>query len=151
MGGVIKICDVRAHVFMCVWWCPLQNVLDDRLRHTNLGVVLGAVRLFLHLTDDMPNLHKDVHERIKSEFDTLLLLGLPWNPSLKWGHLHSRDTFGCPKFPFCVHYIPWNQDTSLIKTLSSVSQFPCCIYSNKHSHGGARQVAIPGQRLFRAS
>lgn len=47
--------------------CPLQNVLDDRLRHANLGVVLGAVRLFLHLTDDMPQLQKDVHERIESK------------------------------------------------------------------------------------
>ena len=45
----------------------LQNVLDDRLRHTNLGVVLGAVRLFLHLTEHMPHLHKDVHDRIKGE------------------------------------------------------------------------------------
>ena len=43
----------------------LQNVLDDRLRHANLGVVVGAVRLFIHLTEDMPNLHHDVHERIK--------------------------------------------------------------------------------------
>lgn len=45
----------------------LQNVLDDRLRHANLGVVLGAVRLFLHLTEHMPHLHKDVHDRIKGE------------------------------------------------------------------------------------
>ena len=44
-----------------------QNVLDDRLRHANLGVVLGAVRLFLHLTEHMPHLHKDVHDRIKGE------------------------------------------------------------------------------------
>ena len=43
-------------------------MLDDRLRHANLGVVLGAVRLFLHLIDDMPNLHKDVHDRIKSKY-----------------------------------------------------------------------------------
>ena len=47
--------------------CLLQNVLDDRLRHANLGVVLGAVRLFQHLTDDMPHLHKDIHDRIKGE------------------------------------------------------------------------------------
>jgi AP-4 complex subunit beta-1 len=50
----------------------MLNVLDDRLRHANLGVVLGAVRLFLHLTDDMPNLHKDVHERIKVPLLTCL-------------------------------------------------------------------------------
>ena len=47
--------------------CSYQNVLDDRLRHANLGVVLGAVRLFLHLTEDMPQLQTDVHSRIKSE------------------------------------------------------------------------------------
>ena len=75
---VIKVHNV--HVCTCLL-CLLQNVLDDRLRHTNLGVVLGAVRLFLHLTDDMPNLHKDVHERIKGEFITLPSpgLGIQWS------------------------------------------------------------------------
>jgi AP-4 complex subunit beta-1 len=50
----------------------ILNVLDERLRHANLGVVLGAVRLFLHLTDSMPHLHKDIHDRIKVPLLTCL-------------------------------------------------------------------------------
>jgi hypothetical protein len=50
----------------------ILNVFDDRLRHANLGVVLGAVRLFLHLTEHMPHLHKDVHDRIKVPLLTCL-------------------------------------------------------------------------------
>ena len=60
------MCAVSATVYFHIL-CSYQNVLDDRLRHANLGVVLGAVRLFLHLTEDMPQLHTDVHSRIKSE------------------------------------------------------------------------------------
>ena len=30
--------------------------------------------------------------------------------------------FGCPKHPDCVHYNPWNQDTSVVRTLLSVSR-----------------------------
>ena len=48
----------------------MQNILDDRLKHSNLGVVLGAIRLFLHFTDNMPDLQSDVHERIRSELST---------------------------------------------------------------------------------
>ena len=44
-----------------------QNVLDDRLRQVNCGVVLGAIRLFFHLTEDMVEIQADVYERIKSE------------------------------------------------------------------------------------
>ena len=42
-----------------------QNILDERLKHSNSGVVLATVHLFLHLTDDMPHLHQDVYDRIK--------------------------------------------------------------------------------------
>ena len=73
---------VRACVCVCVYVCVCvlkcaslpQNVMDDRLRHSNLGVVLGTIRLFIHLTEDLPNLHRDVHERIKSESRTLCFL-----------------------------------------------------------------------------
>ena len=44
----------------------MLNVLDDRLNHANSGVVMGAVRLFLHLTKDCMEMHEDVYERIKS-------------------------------------------------------------------------------------
>ena len=53
---------------MCtVSFVYFQNVLDERLKHTNSGVVLGAIHLFLHLTDDMPHLQQDVYDRIKCE------------------------------------------------------------------------------------
>ena len=39
---------------------------------------------------------------------------------LTFGRLNKQTTFGCPKHPVCVHYKPWNQVTSLIRTLSSV-------------------------------
>ena len=44
----------------------MLNVLDDRLNHANSGVVMGAVCLFLHLTEDCLEMHADVYERIKS-------------------------------------------------------------------------------------
>ncbi len=47
-----------------------QNVLDDRLKHANSGVVLGTISLFLHLTDDLPDLQQDVYTRIHSETST---------------------------------------------------------------------------------
>ena len=63
------------HVYTCIYMYvyslsllfTTQNVLDERLRHANLGVVLGAVRLFLHITEHLPHLHKDVHDRIKGK------------------------------------------------------------------------------------
>ena len=62
----VHVCSINLCFFFHIL-CSYQNVLDDRLRHANLGVVLGAVRLFLHLTEDMPQLQTDVHSRIKSE------------------------------------------------------------------------------------
>ena len=52
---------------ICVSPLYLQNVLDDRLKHVNCGVVLGTIRLFFHLTEDMTEIHADIYERIKSE------------------------------------------------------------------------------------
>ncbi len=43
----------------------LQNVLDSYLSHSNSGVVLETVALFLHLTTNHPILERDVHHRIK--------------------------------------------------------------------------------------
>lgn len=50
----------------------MMNVLDDRLRHSNCGVVLGSIRLFLHLTEDMSNIQQDVYERIRTPLLTFL-------------------------------------------------------------------------------
>ena len=54
-----------------------QNVLDERLKHTNSGVVLGGIHLFLHLTDDKPHLQQDVYDRIKCKYMIIALMLLP--------------------------------------------------------------------------
>lgn len=67
-------------------------MLDDRLRHANLGVVLGAVRLFMHLTDDMPHLHKDVHDRMKGEKSSVLHSGIVYIPACTTCVSHKTHT-----------------------------------------------------------
>ena len=54
-----------------------QNILDERLKHSNSGVVLATVHLFLHLTDDMPHLHQDVYDRIKCMFMCMFIFSFP--------------------------------------------------------------------------
>ncbi|XP_065834378.1 uncharacterized protein [Oscarella lobularis] len=53
----------------------ILNVLDDRLKHVNNGVVLGAIRLFLDLTNNLFDLQEDIYERIKAPLLTLIGLG----------------------------------------------------------------------------
>ncbi|CAG8557076.1 3389_t:CDS:10 [Ambispora gerdemannii] len=55
----------------------IMNLLDDRLKHHNSGVQLMTVKLFLNLTKEMPELHRDVHKRFKDISLTLLSLGKP--------------------------------------------------------------------------
>ena len=38
----------------------IMNVLDDRLSHSNTAVVMGCVKLFLHLTLKLPATHQQV-------------------------------------------------------------------------------------------
>ena len=47
------------------------------------------------------------------------------------GHCNKQD---CPKHPVCVHYIPWNQDTSLIRTLTSVPRVSRLEMFHKYLH-----------------
>eukprot|EP00164_Ancoracysta_twista_P001705 GFYU01002235.1.p1 GENE.GFYU01002235.1~~GFYU01002235.1.p1 ORF type:complete len:611 (-),score=160.67 GFYU01002235.1:77-1909(-) len=44
----------------------IMNLLEDRLKHANSAVVLGATKVFMNLTLDMPEVHKQVFERLKS-------------------------------------------------------------------------------------
>ncbi|CAG8519084.1 10116_t:CDS:10 [Ambispora leptoticha] len=55
----------------------MMNILDDRLKHHNSGVQLMTLKLFLHLTKEMPELHQDVYKRFKDVLLTLLSLGKP--------------------------------------------------------------------------
>ena len=43
----------------------ILNVLDDRLKDANSGVVMAAAKLFLHLTRNMEEMRDDVYERLK--------------------------------------------------------------------------------------
>lgn len=40
----------------------MMNILEDRLQHTNSAVVLATIKVFLHLTISMA----DVHQQVKS-------------------------------------------------------------------------------------
>ena len=58
---------------MRIYFVNVQNVLDERLKHSNSGVVLATVHLFLCLTDNVPHLHQDVYDRIKCEYNNTIL------------------------------------------------------------------------------
>ncbi|XP_062518423.1 uncharacterized protein LOC134193605 isoform X2 [Corticium candelabrum] len=65
----------------------ILNVLDDRLKHVNSGVVLAAAQLFLSLTMEMEELHEDINERMKTPLLTMLGLGSS-SPELVYACLH---------------------------------------------------------------
>ena len=50
----------------------IMNVLEDRLQHSNSAVVLATVRVFLHLTVAIPDVHQQVLERIKTPLYTMM-------------------------------------------------------------------------------
>ncbi|XP_071791679.1 AP-4 complex subunit beta-1-like isoform X1 [Asterias amurensis] len=50
----------------------MMNVVDAFLKHTNSGVCMAAVRLMLHLTTDLPDISKDVYNRLKGPLLNLL-------------------------------------------------------------------------------
>lgn len=53
----------------------ILNVLDDRLKDANSGVVMAAAKLFLHLTRNMEEMHEDVYERLKTPLITQMNSG----------------------------------------------------------------------------
>jgi AP-4 complex subunit beta-1 len=53
----------------------IMNLLDPVLRTSNSGVVLSTTKCFLHLTRDMPELHRQVYERLKAPLLTLMAGG----------------------------------------------------------------------------
>lgn len=48
------------------------NLLDDRLRHANSAIVLGVVKLFLKVTEPLPDIHTQVFNRVKPSLITLM-------------------------------------------------------------------------------
>jgi hypothetical protein len=42
----------------------IMNLLEDRFKHASSSVVLGAVKVFLHLTKEDEVLSRQVYERL---------------------------------------------------------------------------------------
>ena len=54
----------------------VMNLLEERLKHSNSAVVLGATKVFLNLTQDMPTIHSQVYARLKAPMLTLMTGGI---------------------------------------------------------------------------
>ncbi|XP_051129481.1 beta-adaptin-like protein A [Andrographis paniculata] len=66
----------------------IMNLLEDRLQHANGAVVLATIKLFLHMTLSMPDVHQQVYERIKAPLLTLASSGSPEQSFAVLSHLH---------------------------------------------------------------
>jgi hypothetical protein len=49
-----------------------MNLLEDRFKHASSSVVLGAIKVFLHITDHDPELAKKVYMRMQAPLITLM-------------------------------------------------------------------------------
>jgi len=50
----------------------IMNLLEDRFKHASSSVVLGAIKVFLHLTDGDAELSKQVYMRMQAPLITLM-------------------------------------------------------------------------------
>lgn len=50
----------------------IMNALDDRLNHSNSAVVLATIKVFLHLTMQLPATHQQVLERVVAPLQTMV-------------------------------------------------------------------------------
>ncbi|XP_073007246.1 beta-adaptin-like protein A [Typha latifolia] len=66
----------------------MMNLLEDRLQHANGAVVLATIKVFLHLTMSMTDVHQQVYERIKAPLLTLVGAGSPEQSYAVLSHLH---------------------------------------------------------------
>ncbi|XAR69311.1 hypothetical protein NMG60_11000850 [Bertholletia excelsa] len=66
----------------------IMNLLEDRLQHANGAVVLATIKVFLHLTLSMTDVHQQVYERIKAPLLTLVSLGSSEQSYAILSHLH---------------------------------------------------------------
>jgi AP-4 complex subunit beta-1 len=65
---------------MCAKYTPtstqerydIMNLLEDRFKHASSSVVLGAIKVFLHITDHDPELAKKVYMRMQAPLITLM-------------------------------------------------------------------------------
>ncbi|XP_043723836.1 beta-adaptin-like protein A [Telopea speciosissima] len=66
----------------------IMNLLEDRLQHANGAVVLATIKVFLHLTLSMNDVHQQVYERIKAPLLTLVSSGSQEQSYAVLSHLH---------------------------------------------------------------
>ncbi|CAL5205177.1 unnamed protein product [Lathyrus oleraceus] len=66
----------------------IMNLLEDRLQHANGAVVLATIKVFLHLTLSMADVHQQVYERIKAPLLTQVSSGSPEQSYAILSHLH---------------------------------------------------------------
>lgn len=50
----------------------VMNLLEDRLKHANTGVVLATTKIFLHFTVALDQVHQEVYKRLKAPLLTLM-------------------------------------------------------------------------------
>ena len=50
----------------------IMNILEDRFKHASSSVVLGAIKVFLHMTANDANLAKQVYQRMQAPLITLM-------------------------------------------------------------------------------
>ena len=55
----------------------IMNVLNNRLSHSNSGVVMATSKVFLNFTKHLPKVHNQVIERLKPSLLTLMGAGGP--------------------------------------------------------------------------
>ena len=75
-----------------------MNALEDRLQSSNSAVVLGTVKVFLHATLDLPDVHQQVFERLKAPLFTLANAGAAETAYAVWAHLHLLTMRAPPLF-----------------------------------------------------
>ncbi|KAG1367757.1 Beta-adaptin-like protein [Cocos nucifera] len=66
----------------------IMNLLEDRLQHANGAVVLATIKVFLHLTMSMTDVHQQVYERLKAPLLTLVGSGSSEQSYAVLSHLH---------------------------------------------------------------
>ena len=76
----------------------VMNALEDRLQSSNSAVVLGTVKVFLHATLDLPDVHQQVFERLKAPLFTLANAGAAETAYAVWAHLHLLTMRAPPLF-----------------------------------------------------
>ncbi|XP_062206228.1 beta-adaptin-like protein A [Phragmites australis] len=96
----------------------IMNLLEDRLQHANGAVVLATIKVFLHLTMSMTDVHQQVYERIKAPLLTLVGAGSPEQSYSVLCHLHLLVTrapmlFSSDYKSFYCHF----SDPSYVKKL----------------------------------